>query len=256
MGKEYTPIPPPEAVIRRRKWVAESRFVNTLLPLQIFDYHDGLGKAAEAASHGSGLDAFFGPHPGIRDALDIGRVMVNKPEIRSRPVLAAIAKHQYDIVPLRWLSSFFGVELRPVVTRRTLERQPGKYTRKDISGMLQSFIGDLTAALDAGGVCYETIYADRQATLIPPSQKPAELAVNKVTQAGVTDFGLLLIYLHVPDAGDHIRGLRFGQKYEAWVGDYYPVQEAVERAGGIPNLDMWAYTQMIGLAREAEALRR
>lgn len=252
MSKEFIPLRPSERVISRRKWVAESRFVNALFPLQVFDYHDGLGQAAEAVSRGRGLDAFFGPHPGIRDALDIGRLVVSKPEIRSSPVLAAIAKHQYDVGALRTLSSFFGVELRPVVTNRTRERQPDRYSRNDVAGMLQAFVSDLAVTLDYGGVCYETIYADRQATLIAPQQRPVELAVKKSMEAGVSDFGLVFVYLHVPDAGEEIRGLKFGQPYEAWVGRYYTADEAVDRAGGVRNLDAWAYARILELAREAE----
>lgn len=218
-----------------------------LLPAQIRLNRGGLQRAGFLAGSGMGVLVLIN-HFSLRDGLDIFRLLFAHRTLRQRSMLAPAASHLIDR-RLRLLTALFAVDLTPITSPEAVANL-GLPAGTGANALAYSQTA--IARLDTGGVVLLAPQAGRRPCLEPPANmRPVSLLLAQARRKHATGFCLLFVGLGLAGARDYsleaTGGLNLGQRYELRVGEAFTFDEAVALAGGLRQVERWAYTQLADL---------
>jgi hypothetical protein len=222
-----------------------------LLPAEILANMGGLQRAGYLAGSGMGVLVLIN-HFSLRDGFDTFRILFGHPTLQRLPMLAPAASHLIDR-RLQLLSALFAVELAPITSPEAVANL-GLPPESGENALAYSQTA--IARLDAGGVVLLAPQVGRRPCLAPPAKmRPVSLLLAQAKRKRVTDFCLLFVGLGLTAATGYSLqtngGLNLGQRYEIRVGEAFTYDEAVALAGGLRQVEGWAYTQLAGLVPAA-----
>jgi hypothetical protein len=222
-----------------------------MLPGRIIANGGGLQRAGFLASRQMGVLVLIN-HFSLRDGFDTFRLLFAHPALRRLPMLAPAASHLIDR-RLQLLAALFAVELKPITSPEAVANL-GLPAESGENALAYSQAA--IARLGAGGLVLLAPQAGRRPCLEPPQRmRPVSLLLAQAQRKRVTDFCLLFVGLGLAGAASYsletTGGLNLGQRYELRLGEAYTFDEVVALAGGVRQVESWAYGQLAGLVPAA-----
>lgn len=232
-------------VDRRRDSLLMS-FIEALSPHEVVDRFGGLDRAKAIMDGGNGLIVLFA-HPTIRDSVDMGRFVARSGFMRDKQILAPIAVHQH-----KWyadlVSRYFGVSLRPIITRHTVENHPElTFSRQEKASMLRDYVNDILTTVKNGGIGLVAPQADRDSGFGEP-KGTVSLIMKNAARQGIENFGFLFVSPSADGVVDYAEsgGYNPGKPYTLYIGRAYTFPEAADEvAASWESYDNWAYGHLI-----------
>ena len=214
-----------------------------LFPTSFVANHDRLERAAELVEQGSGLIVLMN-HFSLRDGLQLLRLLFGNETLRRRPTLAPVASHLAGPNVHR-LAQIFGVELAPVTTIEAVE-QLGLDVAPEESAL--AYTAQALETLRNQGSVLLAPQAGRRSWLAKPQMRPVGLLLAQARRKRLHEIALFFVGLGLHGETDYslenAGGLNVGRRYELRLGRAFRMEEALKEAGGIKNLDDWAYDQL------------
>jgi hypothetical protein len=265
MSREFQPHFPSPTQIERRLHAPESLFWRTLFPQRIIDHNGSFNEAEVMLENGWGFNVIFGPHPAEADGPH-GMLLLSK-LAANYPITAPIAVHQLESLPygpvLKAIARHYGFTMSPVVTARSQEKYPERYSAVIRDHLFQQMLYQLVMTIAGNGVGMEFIHGDRKLFLTDPV--PRGVIATPILEAirlKIDKFALIFVYLknlHI-DRYQTYRGLELGAPYELHIGKIVTLTALIEAAKSLQvegrqnRYDLWAQQTLIDLQKQSECV--
>lgn len=244
--------------------MAQTPWVNSVFPLEIFDPYGGMEQAAELIRQGNAILACLAPHPGETDSVHVARAVLQT-ELGNGAMVVPVAVHQYNSPVIgrgiQKAADYLGVNLEPVVTQRTRAKYPGRYTNDQEAAFVSRYLTELMNCFAHQGTGVIYTQGDRAGTMDTPPVRGAVSLVYRTAEKNdlVDKIALLPGYIHNPKAKTgEIRGFDPLVGYKIIWGQPMILADAVfqsETLTGVPprmpKLDWLVHQQIIRIGNEA-----
>ena len=245
-GSAITRSAPDTEIPRRKRW--QRRFVRftirPFLPTRCVHDAGGLQRAASLARSGYGTLVLMN-HFSLRDGLQVLHLLFSNGTLCRRPTLAPAAVHHLQGSSLPRLADRVGVRLLPIATPESVERH-GLSPGSGVSPLC--YARQAITTLDVGGIVLLAPQVGRRPALGTPRSRPVSLLMAQAHRRHVHDIALLFVGLGIEGETDYrldrVGGLNLCRRYEVRIGHTFTLDEALEAAGGLRQLDDWTYRQL------------
>lgn len=143
--------------------------------------------------------------------------------------------------------------MAPLATGETLKKQ--KYKDLSTTTGLFEYIKEAISVLKDGGIVMMSPQTTREISLsdVPQSRPLASLLIK--TSRLENGIAIMFVGIGIKGVVDYtspkIRGFNLGKTYEVTVGSSYTKEEAQEKAGGIKQVDAWAFSELAKVVPES-----
>lgn len=238
------------------RFAARTALEPWFLPSEELHITNGMKRAEELHKEGYGILALI-THFSRRDPIQAMDVFMKSPEFRDTPITGPIARHQTvrGLVPP--VGSRLGVEMYPVVTKQTLERQltVGNPENLTLGQGTFGYIKAATRALQNG----ELVIMAPQGTREHHLQHNGQDSVNgllRIASKKAPNIAIHLMSFGIPGTTDYSekKGFNFFRSYDVYHGPTFTLDEAVRLSGehavktglevdGMGNIDRFVFDE-------------
>jgi len=214
-----------------------------IFPCRIYGEEQYLANIEQILEKDNGMIVLLN-HFSLRDAVQVFCWLFGNPAANRRRIVAPVAYHQHGLI-VDIISSLLAIDLQPIVTARTVQLGYGDKARG--AGM-RDYLNAATSTLDDGDIVLLAPQGGRKNRLGEPVGHPVGIIITHASRSQIHNFGILCVGVGLKGATDYDRKTVSGKLLFRWfemrIGAPASVEQVVEEAGGVDQVDTWVFEQL------------
>lgn len=214
-----------------------------IFPYRIYGEEQSLANIEQILDQNNGMIVLLN-HFSLRDAVQVFCWLFGIPAASRRRIVAPVAYHQHGLI-VDIVSSLLAIDLQPIVTARTVQLGYGDKSRG--AGM-RDYLNAATSTLDDGDIVLLAPQGGRKNRLGEPVGHPVGMIISHASRSHVNNFGIFCVGVGLKGATNYdkktVSGKLLFRRFEMRIGAPATVEQVVEKAGSVDQVDTWVFEQL------------